>query len=89
MERDELQVTNAKGNAPVDVQRTARVIDREEQVESVRDAFGEERTRRFIRQRIYEVESKKGGDARDLSAVDDDSLVERFVGRLSSGTPQD
>jgi hypothetical protein len=86
---EEEQRVERKGRAPVDVERTARIIDREEQVETIKDAFGEEVTRRFIRQRIMEVEAKRGGDSNDLAALDDDGMVDRFLDqRGQSGSSQ-
>lgn len=70
---------SSRGSAPVDDTRTARIIDREEQIETIRDAFGEEITKRFIRQRIFEIETKRAGDHNDLAALDDDTMVERFI----------
>ncbi len=74
-----MQTEPGRGRAPIEDSRIARVIDREEQVETTKDAFGEEVTRRFIRTRIREVESKRGGDSQDLAGLDDDGYVDRFL----------
>jgi hypothetical protein len=83
--RQEVNEGAAKGRAPVDVERIARIIDREEVVETVKDAFGSEHTRRQIRQRIMEVETKRGGDTNDLAGLDDDSMVDRFIEQRGYG----
>jgi len=65
--------------APVDDTRTARIIEREEQVEILKDPFGQEVTRKFIRSRIMEVESARVGAHEDLAALPDDQTVEGLL----------
>lgn len=73
-----------RGKAPVEDSRVARIIDREEQIETVKDAFGEEVTRRYIKQRILEVESTRAGEHNDVAALEDDSMIDRFLNAQES-----
>lgn len=79
MEPEDMNLVSARGNAPVDDVRTARVIEREEQVEQVTDVWGAQITRRLIRSRILEVECKRAGDHNDIARLEDDAMVERFL----------
>lgn len=59
------------GRMPVEEKKTMRIIDREEQVETVTDPFGQEMTRRIIKQRIIEVQADRTAAPEDLPSLPD------------------
>lgn len=71
--------------APVEDERTARMIDKVVQEKITRDAFGEEVTERVIRMRILEVDVKRSGDRDDLGMLPEDERPEHYLIERSGG----